>query len=234
VSDSGDTGLDDKGVPPWWRFSARAQGRRRVGAARRLARARRIGYRRGMTRGWAEERWAEERWVRERYVIVLGAAFRDGRDGVSPALVRRARHGARLTRADPERRLLAVGGGAAREAAAIAGIARDAGVPAARILVERRSRNTLQNAVLVARILARRGHVGGWLVTDWPHIPRAWVCFRLAGVRCRPAPVPGTFARPGFWLREAAACALYLGRLPRLLRARRQRPTRPRSDGGRT
>ena len=155
-------------------------------------------------------------------VIVLGAAFRDGRCGPNPALARRAHHGARLVLARPHRVLVAVGGGPAREAGAIAAVAGSAGVPAASILTEGRSRNTLQNAVLTARLLRRHGLSGGHLVTDWPHLPRAWLCFRLAGVRCRPAPVPGTAGKPGFWLREAAACALYLGRLPRLLRAARR------------
>ncbi|MDZ7713432.1 MAG: YdcF family protein [Rhodovibrio sp.] len=155
-------------------------------------------------------------------VIVLGAAFRDGRSGANPALIRRARHGARLTLAEPGRVLIAVGGGPAREAAGIAAVASAAGVPAAAIRCEGRSRNTLQNAVLTARLIRRHGLDGGLLVTDWPHLPRAWLCFRAAGVRCRPAPVPGTAGKPGFWLREAAACALYLGRLPRLIRAARR------------
>lgn len=155
-------------------------------------------------------------------VIVLGAAFRDGRGGPNPALERRARHGAWLALARPGRVLVAVGGGPAREAGAIAAVAGSVGVPAASILAEGRSRNTLQNAVLTARLVRRHGLSGGLLVTDWPHLPRAWLCFRLAGVRCRPAPVPGTVGKPGFWLREAAAWALYLPRLPRLLRAARR------------
>ena len=155
-------------------------------------------------------------------VIVLGAAFRDGRRGPNPALLRRARHGAHLALERPGRVLIAVGGGPAREAAAIGDLASAAGVPKTAIRCEGRSRNTLQNAVLTARLVRRHGLSGGLLVTDWPHLPRAWLCFRLAGVRCRPAPVPGTAGKPGFWLREAAACALYLGRLPRLLRAARR------------
>ncbi|WP_200343108.1 YdcF family protein [Rhodovibrio sodomensis] len=160
-------------------------------------------------------------------VIVLGAAFRDGRRGPNPALVRRARHGARLTLGRSDRVLVAVGGGAAREAAAIAEVAGAAGVPPAAILAEARSRNTLQNAVLTAHLVRRHGLRGGYLVTDWPHMPRAWLCFRLAGVRCRPAPVPGTAGKPGFWMHEAMACAAYLARLPRLLRAARRLRTRP-------
>ena len=155
-------------------------------------------------------------------VIVLGAAFRDGRRGPNPALTRRARHGARLTLVQPGRVLIAVGGGPAREAEAIADLASAAGVPTTAIRSEGRSRNTLQNAVLTARLMRRHGLYGGLLVTDWPHLPRAWLCFRAAGVPCRPAPVPGTAGKPGLWLREAAACTLYLGRLPRLIRAARR------------
>jgi hypothetical protein len=51
-------------------------------------------------------------------VIVLGAAFRDRRQGPTPALLRRARHGAHLALARPGRVLIPVGGGPAREAAA--------------------------------------------------------------------------------------------------------------------
>jgi uncharacterized SAM-binding protein YcdF (DUF218 family) len=173
-----------------------------------------------------------DRESRPESVIVLGAAFRDGRGGVNPALARRARHGARLTLAGEGRVLIAVGGGPAREAAAIAEIAQAAGVSAAAIRSESRSRNTLQNAVLTARLLRRHGLSGGLLVTDWPHLPRAWLCFRAAGVRCRPAPVPGTAGKPGFWLREAAASALYLGRLPRLIRAARRLQRAGRQSGG--
>jgi uncharacterized SAM-binding protein YcdF (DUF218 family) len=162
-------------------------------------------------------------WVAAESVIVLGAAFRDRRAGASPALVRRARHGARLVLDGRNRVLVAVGGGPAREAAAIAAVARGEGVEAGSILAEGHSRNTLQNALLTARLLRRRGLAGGLLVTDWPHMPRAWICFRVAGVRCRPAPVPGSAGKPGFWLREAAACVLYLGRLRRLRRAARAR-----------
>ncbi|MBK1699073.1 YdcF family protein [Rhodovibrio salinarum] len=155
-------------------------------------------------------------------VIVLGAAFRDGRGGANPALLRRARHGAALTLARPGRVLVAVGGGPVPEAAAIAAVAQDSGVPTAAILVEGRSRNTLQNAVLAARLLRRNGLCGGLLVTDWPHMPRAWLCFRLAGVRCWPAPVPGTAGKPVFWMREVAGLVVYLGRLGRLRRAARR------------
>lgn len=163
-------------------------------------------------------------------VIVLGAAFRDGRGGTNPALVRRARHGARLTRAGPGRVLIAVGGGPAREAAAIAERAQAAGVPATAIRCESRSRNTLQNALLTARLLRQHGFPGGLLVTDWPHLPRAWLCFRAAGAHCRPAPVPGTAGKHGVWLRKAGACTRYLGRLPRLIRWGRRRRAVGQSD----
>jgi uncharacterized SAM-binding protein YcdF (DUF218 family) len=161
-------------------------------------------------------------------VVVLGAPLVPGRP-VNPALARRARHGAALVRAHGDALLIGVGGGRCPEADAIAAIARDLGVPDRALLAESRSVNTLQNAVLAARLLRRHGVTRVRLVTDWPHVPRAWLCFRLAGVACRPAPVPGTAWKPTFWLREAAAVAVYLQRLPRLLRTRRRlrRPGRP-------
>jgi uncharacterized SAM-binding protein YcdF (DUF218 family) len=160
----------------------------------------------------------------DRAVIVLGAAG-------APARARRARHAAALVRAGRAGWLVATGGGA--EAADLARAAQAAGVPAGRIVTERRAANTLQNAVLTAGLLRRRGLLAGALVTDWPHLPRAWLCLRLAGVACRPAPVPGTVWRPRFWLRELGAGALYLVWVPRLLRVRR-RAARPAQSARRS
>jgi uncharacterized SAM-binding protein YcdF (DUF218 family) len=154
-------------------------------------------------------------------VVVLGAPMEADKP-VNPALARRARHGVALVRREQGALLVGVGGGPVSEAGAIARTARELGVPDELILGESRSANTLQNAVLAARLLRRHGVTQVRLVTDWPHVPRAWLCFRLAGVACRPAPVPGTAWKPAFWLREAAASALYLPRLPRLVRARRR------------
>lgn len=156
----------------------------------------------------------------DRAVIVLGAAG-------APARLRRARHAAKLVRTGQAGWLVATGGGA--EAADLAAAAQAAGVPPGRIVTERRAANTLQNAVLTAGLLRRRGLRPGALVTDWPHLPRAWLCFRLAGAACRPTPVPGTAWRLRFWLRELAAGVLYLVWGPRLLRARRRARRRDQS-----
>ncbi len=148
-------------------------------------------------------------------VIVLGALS-------GPALERRARHGAGLVLAGRAPRLLGVGGGPRPEpeADAIAMVARAAGLPDAAILYERESANTRDNALRAVELMRGEGLRRALLVTDWPHMARALACFRLVGVACRPAPVPGSAGKPLFWLREGCACGLYLGYLPRLLRAR--------------
>lgn len=146
-------------------------------------------------------------------VIVLGAL-------ALPALARRARYGASLVLSGRAPRLLAVGGGrtSASEAEAIAAMARAEGVPESALLLERWSANTRDNALYAAEILRKERLGRALLVTDWPHMARALACFRLAGVACRPAPVPGSGRRPLFWLREGCACGLYLRHLPTLLR----------------
>lgn len=149
-------------------------------------------------------------------VVVLGA-----RSG--PALDRRTRHAAGLVTAGWAPRLLAVGGGEPCEADGIARLACEMGVPEAAVLRERRSLNTRDNAIFAAQILQAEGLKRALLVTDWPHMARALGCFRLVGVRCQAAPVPGTGARPLFWLREGCACGLYLREVPGLVRKRQRR-----------
>ena len=61
------------------------------------------------------------------------------------------------------------------------------GVPAERILVEAHSRTTREEAVLVARMLARLGPRDVVLVTSDVHMPRSLGAFRAAGVSAAPA-----------------------------------------------
>ncbi|MGC9419420.1 MAG: YdcF family protein [Rhodovulum sp.] len=139
-------------------------------------------------------------------ILILGAAMAaDGRPG--PALTRRARHGAALWADMPEALILASGGGG--EAAAIAAICADAGVPEARIVQETRSRNTAENIAFSAPLLAARGIGRVTLVTDYYHLPRARLLARRAGLRVAPAAPRHGIGRPHrhAWLvlREAAA-----------------------------
>jgi uncharacterized SAM-binding protein YcdF (DUF218 family) len=80
--------------------------------------------------------------------------------------------------------------GRQREARVLARLARELGVPAARILVDERARNTRENAVESKRLLERRKVRGPvLLVTSAIHMPRALGCFERAGARVTPWPV---------------------------------------------
>lgn len=146
-------------------------------------------------------------------LVVLGAAFRA--DGTaSPALVRRARHAARLYHAGRAPAVLVTGGanppGAPEsEASAMFRILVRDGVPAERVLVEDRARNTAENARLSAGLLHARGWLRVGLVTDRPHVPRAALAFRREGMTVVAAPVPDTPRSLAPWVREMAAYWLY-------------------------
>lgn len=74
------------------------------------------------------------------------------------------------------------------ESVLMAEILRGMGVPKARILVESRSRNTHENAVLSKKLLESRGIDSILLSTSALHMPRALACFRRAGLKAEPAP----------------------------------------------
>jgi len=64
----------------------------------------------------------------------------------------------------------------------------DLGVPAKAIRLEKRSRNTYENAVFSEEILRESGLTRVLLVTSALHMPRALAAFRAAGVEAIPAP----------------------------------------------
>jgi uncharacterized SAM-binding protein YcdF (DUF218 family) len=76
----------------------------------------------------------------------------------------------------------------------MAGLARDLGVPADAILVERASRNTWENATETSKILEPRGIRRVLLVTDSLHMRRGEACFRRMGFEVGRASVPMTDA----------------------------------------
>jgi uncharacterized SAM-binding protein YcdF (DUF218 family) len=147
-------------------------------------------------------------------IVVLGCAL-DRSGAPTPALERRTRHGVALHRAGAAPFLVLSGGGPhpRSEAAAMAEIARAAGIPEAAILLEDRSRNTFENAAFTVPLLVERGATRVVLVSDFYHLPRARLMFRLAGL-----PVAAVAAPPSpplrrvlpMILREAAATALSL------------------------
>jgi uncharacterized SAM-binding protein YcdF (DUF218 family) len=134
-------------------------------------------------------------------IIVLGGA-------VEPAITRahgqvalddaaeRITETLALARRHPEARLLLSGGDASilpqpgeKEADETRRLFIDLGIPAERILVEDRSRNTFENAV-ESRLVASPKPGETWLlVTSAAHMPRAVGCFRHIGWNVLPYPV---------------------------------------------
>jgi uncharacterized SAM-binding protein YcdF (DUF218 family) len=120
--------------------------------------------------------------------------------------------------------LLLSGGGSGPmpEAEFMQQIALAGGVPETALLVEPRSRNTVENAREAARLLRPRGGREVLLVSDRPHLLRAALLFRLAGLRV--AGRAGVRPRSMLWEAGAAVreCLAFPGSLLRaLLHARR-------------
>ena len=116
-------------------------------------------------------------------IVVLGArVWPDGR--ASAALERRMRLAISLYRAGLAPLLVLSGGGrqAVPEAEVMRELALAAGVPAAALMLERRSRTTLENATETAKLLIPQGQTAVVLVTDGYHALRARLLFRMAGL----------------------------------------------------
>jgi uncharacterized SAM-binding protein YcdF (DUF218 family) len=112
----------------------------------------------------------------------------------------------RLAHAHPGARLIVSGGSSDligpkryRESEALGALAAELGVASRRIVVDRRSRNTRENAVESARLLREqkleRGPV--LLVTSALHMPRAVGCFRKVGLEVVPWPTDYWRTRTG-------------------------------------
>ncbi|MCC6304777.1 MAG: YdcF family protein [Rhodobacteraceae bacterium] len=157
--------------------------------------------------------------------LVLGAAVGPG-GRPSPALRRRALHGAGLVLAGRAGHLLACGGhdgrgghGGPAEADVIAALARAAGVAPGRISREDRSTSTEENLARARPILARLGGPPVLVVTDRFHAPRALLLARAMGMRatasCPPAGDTPPVRRLWLYAREAAAVVRTLWRRAR-------------------
>ena len=102
-------------------------------------------------------------------------------------------HAWRLWREGKVARVLVTGGNwpwqssVAPEAALIADLLEELGVPSAAILVETRSRNTYENALESRAIWKEQGFRSGYLVTSAAHMPRALAVFRKAGLPVEPS-----------------------------------------------
>lgn len=145
-------------------------------------------------------------------IIIFGAAVRRG--GRPSGVMRRRVEAALRFGATLDAPLYVPTGGVGvhgpAEAEVMARLLREAGVPAARILVEPTARNTLRSAVACARLL--RGHEGPvYAASSAYHLPRCVMLLRLAGVPAQPCPPPGIPASRVFFrrwrrrLREMAA-----------------------------
>ena len=114
--------------------------------------------------------------------LVLGAAVWPG-GRPSPTLARRTAHAIALYRAGQVGAVMGCGGPGAHppaEAAVIARLCQEAGLPAAAILVEDRSTTTREN-LSYAKALLPAG-AGAVIVTDAYHAPRARLIARQIGL----------------------------------------------------
>ena len=134
-------------------------------------------------------------------IVVLGAALRE--DGTpTPALIRRARHGASIALGYPDIPLVVSGGATRRrgkpappwpEARKMREIAVSEGIPEHRVVEEARATRTLENGTFVRDLAERKGWSRMLVVTDGYHLPRALMVFRACGFDCR-----GSAAQPAW------------------------------------
>jgi uncharacterized SAM-binding protein YcdF (DUF218 family) len=103
--------------------------------------------------------------------------------------------GVELVRSEKADYLLIAGGSgdlfdqSTSEALTLESLALQLGVPADRVLLDRSSRNTHENAVEASRLLQERGLSNVILVTSAFHMPRSMGCFEKVGLQPRPYPV---------------------------------------------
>lgn len=123
--------------------------------------------------------------------IIEGVDDLSGRGAPSPEMLSRVVTAVRL-----QRRLhlpVIVSGGAVLEyrtpeAPIVGRFLTDLGVPARQVILEAKSRDTVENAAFSARICAARGFRHPILVTSAYHLHRAVIAFRKAGLRVEPVP----------------------------------------------
>jgi uncharacterized SAM-binding protein YcdF (DUF218 family) len=118
-------------------------------------------------------------------IVVLGAPLRpDG--GLTPIVEERVRAGVELWYQGRAGWLCMTGGltvcSTVTEGDGMAAAAVALGVPRPQLLIERMSRNTIENARNTARVLLPRGLRRVWLVTQPFHLRRAAFWFRRAGL----------------------------------------------------
>lgn len=162
--------------------------------------------------------------------VVLGAAI--GPDGTaSPALLRRIDTAVSLFRQGRVGCLLMSGGGTPSEASLMRARALAAGLPGTALLLEERSRSTLENAQFCKPIIEERAWRRLLLVTDRYHLRRALYTFGRFGLPADGigAPPQWNMALVAASLREMAAMCVYPGRIRRALAASARYPSNPRN-----
>lgn len=137
-------------------------------------------------------------------IVVLGGGDAYGwmsQPGVEADALPYSRVAAGARAWDAERApLVILSGGRGRldtEADGMARAMRRLGVPSSALLLERRSRDTRDNALYTARLARERGIRHVLLVTSAVHMPRASLWFRDAGIAVTPIPVPEPSPRQG-------------------------------------
>ena len=150
-------------------------------------------------------------------IVVLGCRVDDA--GLPSERMRRRMALAVALYRDGAAPLIVLSGGGASpvaEAEAMRDLALDAGIPAAALVLEPDSGDTLANAANTARLLNAFGKSRIVLVTDRLHLPRAALLFRRAGLD-----IAGVAGVPAGFTRNALAAACY--EIASLVRAVRRR-----------
>lgn len=163
-------------------------------------------------------------------IAIFGAAIRP--DGTpSQALLRRIGYGLAAAERHPQSPILCSGGAPRRgptEASIMAGMLRQAGIAAERLILDEESLDTLQNVAAAARCARAGGHTRVIVCSDAYHLPRIRMKLAFHGVRSAAGPVSrgpvkGAY---GHWLRmslrEGLAIPYYFAVL--LARPPRDRP----------
>ncbi|WP_293352883.1 YdcF family protein [Phenylobacterium sp.] len=123
-------------------------------------------------------------------IVVFGAVVRpDG--SPSPSLLRRIGYGLEAAREYPDAPILCSGGvrvPGLSEALVIAEVLRARGVPPGRLILDEKSRNTLENVAAAAAQVETGGHPHVVACSDAYHLPRIRLLLALHGVKSRPWP----------------------------------------------
>jgi len=129
-------------------------------------------------------------------IIVLGGAIGFGRGQVAFNEAARMTAGIEIAKRHPSARLVFTGGDGSllegdgrSEADAAEAFFRLAGIEGERLVMERRSRNTRENALFTREMIAPKPGERWLLITSAFHMPRAIGCFRAVGLDLEAFPV---------------------------------------------